>query len=331
MKEIQYFLNKGKSCSPQIPSRFTNYLDKNKFLSEFNTEQAKQQVRDNLGISDLLLILKQIVDAKVIEIGGVGWDTEPTEGNTESVLSSDALSKTFAKYILSSELERLLDELSSDYNTKIENIEKKLNSVPVNRGEYVDGERYYKGNLVQYKRGTYIADPVDYDIDTNPFVYVTEAPYDNNPEVLNQGWKVFAKGFNAESGDLIESEEVFDKHFNKKQNTINVELSEKIQQLIKTIECDSNNNLQFKDGDGNIVYSLDLSLTGGTVNDIISNNEQIIIKYNGEQPDLVLNIFDKNNYYTKEQIDNLQEHSWVISQNSLDNLLRETGFLTEQN
>ena len=194
MKEIQYFLNKGKSCSPQIPSRFTNYLDKNNFLSEFNTEQAKQQVRDNLGISDLLLILKQIVDAKVIEIGGVGWDTEPTEGNTENTLSSDALYKTFAKYILSSELERLLDELSSDYNTKIENIEKKLNYVPVNRGEYVDGERYYKGNLVQYKGGTYIADPVDYDVDTNPLAYVTTAPYDNDPEILNPGWGVFAIG-----------------------------------------------------------------------------------------------------------------------------------------
>jgi hypothetical protein len=51
MKEAQYFLNKGKSCSPMLPKIY-NYLDKTKFLSEFNTEEARQQVRDNLGIEE---------------------------------------------------------------------------------------------------------------------------------------------------------------------------------------------------------------------------------------------------------------------------------------
>lgn len=192
MKETQYFLNKEKGCSPILPKIY-NYLDKTKFLSEFNTEEARQQVRDNLGIEEEIERLRQIIEAKVIEAGGINWDEFPTEGHTEQVLSSDALYRIFANYILKTELNQILDELSSDYNAKIERLEKTLDYVPKNCGNYKEGERYYKENLVQYKGGTYIADPEDYDEDTNPLAYITDPPYDDDPETLNPGWKVFAR------------------------------------------------------------------------------------------------------------------------------------------
>lgn len=202
MKEAQYFLNKGKSCSPMLPKIY-NYLDKTKFLSEFNTEEARQQVRDNLGIEEEIERLRQIIEAKVIEAGGINWDEFPIEGHTEQVLSSDALYRTFANYVLRAELNALLDELSSDYNLKIEKVEKELSFIPRNRGEYTEGERYYEGNLAQYKGGTYIAHPVDYDVDTNPLAYVTDPPFDNDPEILNPGWGVFARGYNAETSESV--------------------------------------------------------------------------------------------------------------------------------
>ena len=202
MKEAQYFLNKGKSCSPMLPKIY-NYLDKTKFLSEFNTEEARQQVRDNLGIEEEIERLRQIIEAKVIEAGGINWDEFPIKGHTEQVLSSDALYRTFANYVLRTELNDLLDELSSDYNLKIEKVEKELSFIPRNRGEYTEGERYYEGNLVQYKGGTYIAHPVDYDVDTNPLAYVTDPPFDNDPEILNPGWRVFAKGYDAKTSEGV--------------------------------------------------------------------------------------------------------------------------------
>lgn len=128
----------------------------------------------------------------------------------------------------------------------------------------------------------------------------------------------------------VYTDEVFDKTANKKQNAINLDISEKVLQCVKSITYNEETDvLQFKDGNNNIVYSLDLSLTRGNVYDIVNSSGQIVIKYNNGTADLVLDIFDKNNYYTKTEINTLQSTTWVISQNSLDNLLRENGFLTD--
>lgn len=56
-------------------------------------EDVKAIANDNLtkAIADL----KNLIAAKVIEAGGVVWDTEPTEGNYSNALSSDALYKEF--------------------------------------------------------------------------------------------------------------------------------------------------------------------------------------------------------------------------------------------
>ena len=133
------------------------------------------------------------------------------------------------------------------------------------------------------------------------------------------------------TGNIVAyTDEIQDKTQNKKQSQINIELSEKLLQCVKTIVKDENQDiLYFKDGENNIIYSLDLSIVGGTVKDITDSNGQITIKYNNGKQDLILDIFNKNSYYTKNEIDTMQANSWVINQNSLDALLRENGFLTD--
>ena len=133
------------------------------------------------------------------------------------------------------------------------------------------------------------------------------------------------------TGNIVAyTDEIQDKTQNKKQSQINIELSERLLQCVKTIVKDENQDiLYFKDGENNIIYSLDLSVVGGSVKDITNSNGQITIKYNNGKQDLVLDVFDKSNYYTKTEIDTMQSTTWVISQNSLDALLRETGFLTD--
>ena len=78
--------------------------------------------------------------------------------------------------------------------TSLQNMEDTLKSVPINRGDYTEGERYYEGNLVQYKGGTYIAHTND---------YITEPPFYINPEELNPGWDVFARGYNSETSEGV--------------------------------------------------------------------------------------------------------------------------------
>lgn len=136
------------------------------------------------------------------------------------------------------------------------------------------------------------------------------------------------------SGNIVAyTEELFDKNLNKRQSVINLEVSEKILQAVKTIEYDEENDvLNFKNFKGDIVYSLDLSHTGGgggVIKNIIARDGKLIIKYNNDTPDLAVDIFVKENYYSKSEIDDLQENTWPIDQQTLDNLLDELDLNTE--
>ena len=130
------------------------------------------------------------------------------------------------------------------------------------------------------------------------------------------------------TGNIVAyTDEIQDRIQNKKQSQINIELSEKLLQCVKTIVKDENQDiLYFKDGENNVIYSLDLSVVGGTVKDITNSSGQITIKYNNGKQDLVLDVFNKNNYYTKNELNSLQENNWVIPQATLENLLEENGF-----
>ena len=66
-KNQEYYQNKqnyGEICTP-VREGILNYLIKQKFLSEFSTEEEKLQVLQNLGILSRLETLQQLVDNKL--------------------------------------------------------------------------------------------------------------------------------------------------------------------------------------------------------------------------------------------------------------------------
>jgi hypothetical protein len=59
-KNQEFYNNKnnyGEICVP-IREKILNYLIKDKFLSEFSTEEEKLQVLENLGITQKIELLK---------------------------------------------------------------------------------------------------------------------------------------------------------------------------------------------------------------------------------------------------------------------------------
>jgi hypothetical protein len=54
MMNNEYYLNCNPNYSPTIPTRYSNYLDREKYLSEFNTNYDKEIARRNLGITDII-------------------------------------------------------------------------------------------------------------------------------------------------------------------------------------------------------------------------------------------------------------------------------------
>ena len=65
-KNIQYYTNRNKYNNVCVPRRdgILNYLIKEKFLSEFKTNEEKNRVLDNLGISQTLDNLLQLINEK---------------------------------------------------------------------------------------------------------------------------------------------------------------------------------------------------------------------------------------------------------------------------
>ena len=133
MNEVEYYLSTGKDPScPQIPGRYSDYLDKNKHLSEFVSEIDKDKARQNLGINEIINFLNKKIDAKVIKYGGTNWDRVPTQGHCQSVLSSDALYKTLCRYIPRSEVDALMQQfwvrVKTDLNEILEPLIEKVNT-----------------------------------------------------------------------------------------------------------------------------------------------------------------------------------------------------------
>lgn len=156
MNKAQFYTNRQEYSGgcPQIPTRPTNFLDKNNCLSEFLTPTDKEAARANLGIPDIVRDLNQKIDAKVIERGGVAWDAQPTEGSTEKVLSSNTMYNVLLRYALRSELDNSIQQVWSDTVNKIsENynrIEIEINELNTSLREYVDEVRCEFNNYTTY-------------------------------------------------------------------------------------------------------------------------------------------------------------------------------------
>ena len=79
-KNQEFYKNKKEyqdACVP-VRERMLNYLIKEKFLSEFSTEEEKLQVLENLGITQKLDTLQNLVDNK-IDISQLGSYVTQTE------------------------------------------------------------------------------------------------------------------------------------------------------------------------------------------------------------------------------------------------------------
>lgn len=66
-KNQEFYQNKnnyGEICAP-VREKMLNYLIKEKFLSEFTTEEEKLKVLENLGISEKLELIQQLVNNKL--------------------------------------------------------------------------------------------------------------------------------------------------------------------------------------------------------------------------------------------------------------------------
>ena len=113
----QYYLNndqENSSCCSKSEG-LENHLNKSNYLSEFTTPEDKELVRDNLGISDIVSLLKNRIDRKVINSGAIAWDDDgPTYGNTDKVLSSDTIYNTLLNYLKTSDFDIIWRQLQAD-------------------------------------------------------------------------------------------------------------------------------------------------------------------------------------------------------------------------
>ena len=128
--------NKGFGNSPCVGpitnDRNFDYLLRKNFLSEYSTEEDQQEVLYNLGILQRLNKLKQIIDNKVIQSGGVAWDDQPTLGNTDHVLSSDVLKQEFLKYCTKTQVDNLIQQIWNRILEQILNIDNELSDTSEN-------------------------------------------------------------------------------------------------------------------------------------------------------------------------------------------------------
>ena len=116
-KDLEYYINQNRrECSPR---KHNNPLLVDNYLSEFNTDSKKQLALENLGITGKLEILKTLIDNKVIEIGALPWDIEPTVGHHNHILSSDSLHKYFQKYYSKEQMDNKLQAFWNEFVTYV--------------------------------------------------------------------------------------------------------------------------------------------------------------------------------------------------------------------
>lgn len=142
MHNTEYYLNRQEFGDQCIPTRHDRHLDVNNHLSEFTTEDDKSEVRDNLGITDIVNELNQKIDNKVIESADISWDIKPTMGNVNQVLSSNTIYNTLLKYALRKEVDHHIQEIW--LNTRRElaklynNVECEINQLNKSLKDYID-------------------------------------------------------------------------------------------------------------------------------------------------------------------------------------------------
>lgn len=156
MNQEEFYLNQlGQHSCVKLPSKDKNYLKLNNYLSEFGTEIEKAEARSNLGITPLLEQLKALIDAKVIQVNAAAWDLEPVEGNTENVLSSDALYNTLLKYCKKDDVQEWYNRFIEESKVHIDEELDETSTNPVqNRKIAVALNAFYDTVLEKFNENT---------------------------------------------------------------------------------------------------------------------------------------------------------------------------------
>lgn len=158
----------------EIPARKQNfdYLLKKNFLSEYGSEEDQYEVLYNLGILQRLDTLKKIIDAKVVQAGGVSWDVQPTSGNSDHIVSSDILYKTLLKFYTKEQIDGIVQELWNNLHEYVQEslqVDSELSDTSVNPVQ----NRIIKQTLEEYVK---IADLPDLIPTPTPDVQPAEIP-----------------------------------------------------------------------------------------------------------------------------------------------------------
>ena len=113
----QFYLNPGKGheCitlptnqdDMTLNTKDKKYLKISNHLSEYYTQEDKEQVLSNLGILSRLEGLKHLIDVKILELGGIPFDSEPVE-NSDNILTSGTIYNLF---YLKTQIDEKIQEL----------------------------------------------------------------------------------------------------------------------------------------------------------------------------------------------------------------------------
>ena len=130
MAKIPIILEPGRADGKLATSDAIFDENKGMFQSEINdiqdtlnSDNSNKPLSANQG-----KVLKELLDAKVIEVGAVPMDSKPTEGNTNNVVTSDGLAKEFNKYNTEIVLGGVYDVSAHNNGTSFISLSKLLSS-----------------------------------------------------------------------------------------------------------------------------------------------------------------------------------------------------------
>lgn len=122
MAKIPIILEPGRADGKLTTSNAIFDENKGMFQSEINdiqdtlnSDNPNKPLSANQG-----KVLKEIIDTKVIEVGGVPMDTEPTEGNVNHVVTSDGIRKVLLKKVNTD----IFEEKNKKQDEKLSELEK---------------------------------------------------------------------------------------------------------------------------------------------------------------------------------------------------------------
>lgn len=146
----QYYLNNGNTAQVcDIPDENPKYLQKKNYLSEFKTEDDKEQARDNLGITDIISQIQQSIE-NIDVIGGIRL-----EGDNLIIFSSDnepiGNPVDLSKYTKDGMLNTVIADQENKQLTFIWNEDANYKQINIPFAQLFDSTNYYNKDEIDTK------------------------------------------------------------------------------------------------------------------------------------------------------------------------------------